>query len=139
MIETASWVRRILALFVDWVASTLVVLLFIGPGDYYSETGDPWPGVLTLGVFVAESALLTATAGGSFGKLLTGLRVVRADGSGRPVDLLRAVLRAVLVALVVPPLVFKPDGRGLHDLAAGSATVPVGAARGAQPDTRSGS
>jgi hypothetical protein len=51
--------------------------------------------------------------------------VVRHDGSGRPVDLLRSVLRQVLVALVVPPLVFKPDGRGLHDLAAGSMTVPL--------------
>jgi hypothetical protein len=33
------------------------------------------------------------------------------------------VLRQVLVALVVPPLVFRPDGRGLHDLAAGSRTA----------------
>jgi hypothetical protein len=32
----------------------------------------------------------------------------------------------VLVCLVVPPLVFKPDGRGLHDLAVGSVTIPVG-------------
>jgi hypothetical protein len=29
------------------------------------------------------------------------------------------------VALVIPPLVFKPDGRGLHDVAVGSATVPL--------------
>ncbi len=32
---------------------------------------------------------------------------------------------AVLVALVIPPLVFRPDRRGLHDLVAGSATVPL--------------
>ena len=52
--------------------------------------------------------------------------MVREDGSGRPVDLLRSLLRAVLVCLVVPPLVFRPDGRGLHDMAAGSRTVPLG-------------
>ena len=38
-------------------------------------------------------------------------------------SLLRCVLRQVLVAVVVPPLVFRPDGRGLHDMAAGSRTA----------------
>ena len=125
VIETASWARRILALFVDWFACTLVVMLAIGPAGW-SE--DPLAGFYTLGVFVLESAVLTATVGGSFGKLATRLRVVRVDGSGRPVDLLRSVARAVLVALVIPPLIFKPDGRGLHDLVAGSATVTLGSA-----------
>jgi uncharacterized RDD family membrane protein YckC len=27
--------------------------------------------------------------------------------------------------LVIPPLVFRPDGRGLHDLLAGTATVTM--------------
>ena len=121
-IETASWLRRMVALAVDWLGSTLVVVAFIGADAYYAA-GDPLPGLYTLLVFVLESALLTATAGGSFGKLATRLRVVRDDGSGRSVDLLRSLARQVLVALVIPPLVFKPDGRGLHDLTAGSATV----------------
>ena len=115
VIETASWVRRAVALAVDWFASTLVVLFVLGT--------DRWDGFTVLGVYVLESAFLTALAGGSFGKLATRLRVVRADGSGRPVDLLHALLRQVLVALVVPPLVFRPDGRGLHDIAAGTMTV----------------
>jgi uncharacterized RDD family membrane protein YckC len=121
--DTASWGRRILALLVDWFACTLVVILFVG-WDAYAEVGSSassW----TLLLFVVESALLTATAGGSFGQLATRLRVVRYDGSGRPLDLLRALLRQVLVVLVIPPLVFKADGRGLHDLAVGSATVPL--------------
>ena len=29
----------------------------------------------------------------------------------------------MLIALVIPPLVFRPDGRGLHDMAARSRTV----------------
>ena len=66
-----------------------------------------------------------ALSGGSFGQLATRLRVVRIDGSGRPLTLLRALLRQVMIILVIPPLVFRPDGRGLHDLAAGSATVPL--------------
>ena len=124
MIETASWGRRILALFIDWLASTLAVMLFVGgPEAYYSQETGSAASVYTLGLFVLESAFLTALAGGSFGQLATRLRVVRYDGSGRPLDLLRALLRQVMVALVVPPLVFKPDGRGLHDLVVGSATV----------------
>jgi uncharacterized RDD family membrane protein YckC len=114
--ETASWGRRILALIVDWVACILILLPFIAYADL---------GFAPLGVFVVESTVLVALAGGSFGQLATRLRVVRADGSGRPVDLLRALGRQVLVALVIPPLVFKPDGRGLHDLVTGSRVVPL--------------
>lgn len=122
VLETASWGRRVLALIVDWVASSFVVILFMGWSDY-ARTGSPG-GLYVLLVFVVESALLTATVGGSFGKVATRLRVVRVDGGGN-VDLLRSLGRAVAVALVIPPLVFRPDRRGLHDILAGSATVPL--------------
>ena len=87
--------------------------------------GDRAFAMIALAVFVGESSLLTALAGGSFGQMATRLRVVRNDGSGRPIDLLRALARQVLIALVIPPLVFRPDGRGLHDMVAGSATVTL--------------
>jgi uncharacterized RDD family membrane protein YckC len=121
--ETASWARRALALVVDWVASTLVVILAIGPAGWLEDRAS---GFYVLGVFALQSTVLTAVAGGSFGKLATRVRVVRDDGSGGPVDLLHSLLRAVLVCLVIPPLVYRPDGRGLHDMAAGSRTVPLG-------------
>jgi uncharacterized RDD family membrane protein YckC len=126
--ETASWGRRILALFVDWFACTLVVMLFVGAGRYW-QPGGPWSG-LTVLVFVLESSVLTSLSGGSFGQLATRLRVVRSDASGRPVGLLGALGRGILIALVIPPLVFRPDGRGLHDLMAGTATVTLDTARG---------
>ena len=134
LVEPASWVRRAVALGVDWIASTLVVVAFMGAEDYY-RTGDPVPGLYTLGVFILESTFLTSLAGGSFGKLATRLRVVRwRDGGaiGPALDPARALLRSVLVALVIPPLVFRPDGRGLHDVAVGSATVPVGSGSSVQ-------
>ena len=121
-IETASWGRRIIALLVDWFASTLVVVVVLGPAGWSDNRASSF---YTLLVFALESSALTAVAGGSFGKLATRLRVVRNDGSGRPVDLLRSLLRQVLVCLVIPPLVFRPDGRGLHDMAAGSVTVTI--------------
>ncbi len=41
----------------------------------------------------------------------------------RTVGLWRALVRTALIALVVPPLVFDRDGRGLHDMAAGTVVV----------------
>ena len=122
-LRTASWPRRIVALFVDWTVSTLVVIAFMGPQGWSESRSSS---AYTMGVFILESTVLTALAGGSFGKLATRLRVVRLDGSGRPLDLLRSLARVVLVCLVIPPLVYQPDGRGLHDLAVGTATVPIG-------------
>ena len=124
--ETASWARRILALFVDWIASTLVVIAVVGWEDYQ---GGNTSSFIVLGVFVLESAVLTALVGGSFGQVATRLRVVRSDGRPGNVDPLRALARQVLIALVIPPLVFRQDGRGLHDLMAGSAVVTLQTAR----------
>jgi uncharacterized RDD family membrane protein YckC len=75
-------------------------------------------------LFIGESGLLMALSGGSFGQLATRLRVVRVD-TGRPLNLLTALLRQVLICLVIPPLVFRPDGRGLHDMICRSVTVPL--------------
>ena len=116
----ATWGRRILAIVVDWVTCLAVVEGLVGVGVL---SGNP-NGLGTLGLFVLESALFTALAGGSFGKLATRLRVVRKDAPGQPVSLLRALVRSVLVALLVPPLLTF-DGRGLHDLAAGTRTVTI--------------
>jgi uncharacterized RDD family membrane protein YckC len=121
--ETATWARRILALVVDWFASTFVVILLLGGVDQWA--GDREAGFYVLGVFVLESALFTALSGGSFGQLATRLRVVRDDGDPRPIAPHLALVRQVLIALVIPPLVYRPDGRGLHDLAAGSAVVTL--------------
>lgn len=116
----ATWGRRIAAICVDWVTCLAVVEGLVAVGVL---AGNP-NGLGTLGLFVLESAFFTALIGGSFGKLVTRLRVVRHDDPSRPVSLLRAVLRSVLVALLVPPLLTF-DGRGLHDLAAGTRTVTV--------------
>ena len=118
---TASWGRRFLALLVDWVVSTLIVIALVGY-DAYADPAGPEQ-TYVLGVYVVESALLTWLAAGSFGKIATGLRVVPADGRVRVLNPLMSLVRQVMIALVIPPLVFKPDGRGLHDLTATTATV----------------
>jgi uncharacterized RDD family membrane protein YckC len=121
--ETASWARRALALVVDWAACWLVVSVFGGWNTHHN-----WWVLLA---YLIESVVFTATAGGSFGKVLTRLRTVRSNGDPRPLDPLRALARQIMVTVVVPPLIFRPDGRGLHDLAAGTATVTLATYRSA--------
>ena len=120
-LETAGWGRRFVALLVDWLTCLAVAELLIALGVISANPN----GFVTLGLFVAESAVFTALIGGSFGKLVTRLRVVRQDGSPQPLGLIAALIRSVLVALVIPPLVFTPDGRGLHDMAAKSLTIQI--------------
>lgn len=121
MLETASWGHRLLAVLIDWFSAYAVVALAYGGVD--EVAGDAAANLYIPLVWVLQSTILIPLMGGSFGHLLTRLRVSRTDG--RRLDLLRALLRSVLVALVVPPLVFRPDGRGLHDMAAGSVIHPL--------------
>jgi uncharacterized RDD family membrane protein YckC len=114
----AGWGRRILALFVDWAASLLLAAGLTGGASMSSQGWEAWVPML---VFLVEASVLTALIGGSFGQVLTRLAVVRVDN--RPVSLLAALLRTALICLVIPPLVYNPDRRGLHDLVTGTVTV----------------
>lgn len=120
--SVAGWGRRFAALFLDWVASTLVAALVFGY-QWFGETAGQqgWVGATPLLVFWLEASFLTALTGGSFGQLALRIAVVRVDG--RPVSLLQALLRTLLILLVIPPLVFNRDQRGLHDLATSTVTL----------------
>jgi uncharacterized RDD family membrane protein YckC len=106
------------ALCLDWAASSLVAAFILGG---FESPAYQW---LPLVVFWLESALGVALAGASFGQSLTRIRVHTLDG--RPLSLLRALQRQLLVCLVIPPLVFRSDGRGLHDLWTRSGAYRVG-------------
>jgi hypothetical protein len=85
----------------------------------YSE--DPAAGWIVLGTYLVEASVLTTLAGGSFGQLLTGIRVLTRQH--QPLPLLPSFARHLLVCVVIPPLIFRSaDGRGLHDMWTGSAT-----------------
>jgi uncharacterized RDD family membrane protein YckC len=115
--SVASWGRRVAALFVDWFACLLVTQL-IGSAAHLS---DATIRSMPLLVFLVEVTLFTALAGGSFGQL--ALRIVVARLDGRPVNLPQALLRTALICLVIPPLVFNRDNRGLHDLVVNTITL----------------
>ena len=113
----AGWGRRLAALLVDWLACLLLVRLFLPHIDY----GTPASSLATLGFFLAEITLFTWLTGASFGQRILGLAIVRLDGSA--VGLPRAFARSALICLLVPPLVWDRDGRGVHDRVVGTAVV----------------
>lgn len=109
----AGFGARVAAFLVDSVAANGLAFLVLqsqGPGGLY-----------VLGAFALQIWLLTAFLGASLGHLVCGLEVLRLDH--RPVGLVRALIRTVLLCLLVPAAIWDRDGRGMHDVAAGTALV----------------
>lgn len=115
--SVARFGRRLGAVAIDWVGCQLIAYGLITHGDLRA-TGN-W----TLAVFVVLSVLTVATVGFTPGKRIVGLRVVAEDG-GR-LGVARVLLRTVLLALVIPALVWDLDGRGLHDRLARAVQVRI--------------
>src|SRR4051794_25825214 len=111
--EVASFARRFVALLIDWALCTLVA------GLITDLRTDPWP---QLGVFVLVHAFFVGLFGQTVGMAVARIRCVSV-ADGRAIGLPRALLRAVLLALVIPAVINDGDGRGLHDRAVGSAVV----------------
>jgi uncharacterized RDD family membrane protein YckC len=115
--SVAGWGRRILALLTDLVASGLVAQLIARAVSWDSTLEAQLPTI----VFFLEVSLFTALLGGSFAQLALRIGVVRLDG--KRMGLLRPLLRTLLICLIVPPLIFNRDNRGLHDIAVNTITV----------------
>lgn len=106
----ASLGARVLALAVDWAIAMAISAGFL----------DNHPAA-TLGVFAVMTWLLLATRGATIGHTLLGLRVRALDGgAARPTQVL---IRTVSLCLVIPAVVWGLDGRGLHDVWAGTDIV----------------
>ncbi|MGW1641903.1 RDD family protein [Streptomyces lavendulae] len=115
--SVARFGRRLGAVAIDWLGCLLIAYGLITHGNTHA-TGN-W----TLGVFVALSILTVGTVGFTPGKRILGLRVIAQDG-GR-LGIVRVVVRTLLLALVIPALVWDRDGRGLHDRLAGAVQVRI--------------
>ncbi|MEN3358994.1 MAG: hypothetical protein V7637_2976 [Mycobacteriales bacterium] len=105
--------QRLAALAVDVILSGLVAGLFTAP-----HLPRNW----SLLVFVVEYVAFTAAFGQTPGMRLVGLRVVRVDRPVR-VGLVRAVIRTLLLALLVPALIWDQDARCVHDRLSQTAVV----------------
>jgi uncharacterized RDD family membrane protein YckC len=113
--------RRIVALLIDWLLSLAVSgLLF--PEDGAARgilAGDRFA---TLAVFGVSSAVLVGLLGHTVGHRLAGMRVIRLR-DGRVPGPVAGLVRSALLVLVIPAVVWGRDGRGLHDVAAGTVIV----------------
>ncbi|MDQ1128592.1 RDD family protein [Microbacterium sp. SORGH_AS_0888] len=99
--------RRIAGLVIDWACATVISIAFFS-----------WDSIATTVVFAVVQIVFLPLLGGSPGHRLVGLRLVRLDGAW--VGLWRPVVRTILLALVIPAVIWDPDQRGLHDKAAGT-------------------
>ncbi|MPV37657.1 RDD family protein [Georgenia subflava] len=104
--------RRLVALAVDWAIASAISAGFFAY--------DP---LATLGVFAVMTWLMLATLSASIGHVVLGLGV-RTPGRG-PAGPLRALVRTVALCLVIPAVIWGPDGRGLHDMWAGTVITRI--------------
>jgi uncharacterized RDD family membrane protein YckC len=102
--------RRVWAIAIDWACAVLISISFF---DYS-------PLATTL-IFVVVQSVFIPTIGGSPGHRLLGMRLQRVP-AGWP-GLWRPIVRSVLLALVIPAVIWDADNRGLHDKAAGTVLV----------------
>ncbi len=109
--SVAGLLPRAGALAVDWLLAVLVAGAFLA-------SLSPFGPLL---VYAAVQVALVSTLGHGPGHRLFRLRVVSAAGGRAGVG--AVVLRTLLILLVVPAVVFDENGRGLHDLAAGTVVV----------------
>jgi hypothetical protein len=107
--------RRFGALVVDWVLCLLVSNFFADP------VRDGWAPVLVL---VLEYGFFLGLFTQTPGMYVTRIRCVDWSDGGR-IGVLRALLRGLLLALVVPALIMDEHRRGLHDRLTNSVTTPA--------------
>jgi uncharacterized RDD family membrane protein YckC len=112
--EVASFGRRLGALMIDWALCTVVASLLVE-----DLRANPWP---QLAIFVVVHAFFVGLFGQTPGMALAKIRAISiADGGA--IGLPRAIVRALLLALVIPAMISDGSGRGLHDRAAKSIVV----------------
>jgi uncharacterized RDD family membrane protein YckC len=107
--------RRLVALIVDCALSALMAFVFTKP-----HPPSFWSAV----VLVIEYTFFVGLFGQTPGMRLLGIACLRVR-DGKPIGLVAAAIRALLLQLLVPAVIYDQDGRGLHDKAAGSVVVRV--------------
>ena len=122
--SVAGWGRRVVALFVDWLIAGLIASAVTGKTMW---AGGNDFNTAQLVSFFAMSAILTGLGGATIGHRLLGLRVIRTQPGGTgyaaQVGLLGGAIRAFLLCLIIPAVVYDRDRRGLHDKAANTIVI----------------
>jgi len=99
--------RRLAAIAIDWGIAVALSAAFFG-----------YDSIVTLLLFVGLQMLFTVVINSSIGHAVLGLRVVPLAGG--LLGIWRPLVRALLIALVIPAMLWDENQRGLHDRAAGT-------------------
>jgi len=102
--------RRLAGIAIDWAIAVLLAVAFF---SYNPVAVDV--------IFVALQIVFIPTIGGSVGHRIVGLRVARLAGGY--VGIWRPIVRSLLLAIVIPAVVWDSDQRGFHDKIAGTILV----------------
>lgn len=114
-LQPAGFGSRFAALMIDWAFCLLVSSLYANPFTV------AWPATVLL---VIVNTIMIGFFGRTPGMALARIRCVSyADGGA--IGPWRGLIRAVLLALVIPAVILNAQARGWHDRAAGSVVVAL--------------
>lgn len=105
--ETASLLRRVIGLAIDWLVSIVIAY-----GFFHYE------GWIILAIFFVMTTILVGLLGASIGHIIVGIGVRRMDGDIP--GFFRALGRQLLLCLVLPGIFTVPDGRSYSDALVGT-------------------
>jgi uncharacterized RDD family membrane protein YckC len=117
----APFDRRMLAFVLDLIAAGLVAAPFVHRSDLSGPVSHA-PGQWSVIPWAVDYLFGLLLFGRTLGMYLTGLRVIRVDAR-LAVGPIRALVRTVLLALIVPALLVDSDLRGLHDRLTSTAVI----------------
>ncbi|MBK8730046.1 MAG: RDD family protein [Tetrasphaera sp.] len=112
----APFARRFVAVLIDWVLAQLVVAAFAWRSIQEGERLS----FVVLGVFGLLTWVSLSFVAATFGHFVMGLQLRQVRPGVGP---LQALVRTVLLCLFLPAVLTAKDGRGLHDVAAGTVLV----------------
>ena len=104
--------RRIAAILIDFAICFVIYSMFF--------FGNSWASLI---LFVIEQYVFLVLFGGSIGHLALGLRLTKLDGDRA--GFWRPAMRTLLLALLIPAVIWDADQRGLHDVFPGTILVRI--------------
>jgi len=108
--STPTYLRRVAGLLIDWGIAVGISVLFF-----------EYNGFATLAIFILLSALGGLTVAGTLGHLIVRIRI--APIAGGALGVWAPLIRPLLVAAVIPALLYDDDQRGGHDRLVGTILV----------------
>lgn len=114
--QTPTFLRRFGAVLVDWLLCQLITLGLLGVDTAAGGAAAFAP----LGIFALENILLVSLTGSTIGHRLFGMQVWQVRPGAFP---LQVVVRTALLCLFLPAVLTAGDGRGFHDVWAGTRIV----------------